>query len=242
MAHQAWPGTTTGYSKHSSESISESEQAEESEDEQRATEDDEEHEDEGDGDDECQGGVLGHRGSRSCHLNLSTPIPVDSTAILLLKDTLLNSTSNLDGHRSFRVETDCRAGGGGGGGLGGREGGGPSVLRLENDSIAAGLPTWRRSWRPSDAAGRCFRGRRGGRGDPPASPSGTDGGGDPDGAPGWGAPLAWRRRRRRGRGADAGVEEDGAGSLSRSTSRFALVLPSLTKMVSDAVPPASLIC
>ena len=64
MAHQAWPGTTTGHSKHSSES-------EESEDEQRATEDDEEHEDEGDGDDECQGGVLGHRRSRSCHLNLN---------------------------------------------------------------------------------------------------------------------------------------------------------------------------
>ena len=140
------------------------------------------------------------------------------------------------------VETDCRAGGGGGGGLGGKEGGGPSVLRLVKESIAAGLPTWRKSWRPSDAAGRCFRGRRGwGRGDPPASPSGTDGGGDPDGAPGWGAPLAWRRRRRRGRGADAGVEEVGAGSLSRSTSSFALVLPPLTKKVSEAVPPASLI-
>ena len=125
MAHQAWPGTTTGHSKHSSESISESEQAEESEDEQRATEDDEEHEDEGDGDDECQGGVLGHRGSRSCHLNLSTPISVDNKVILSLRGNLLNATSLLGcRRRSFRAETDCRAGGGGGGGLGGKEGGG----------------------------------------------------------------------------------------------------------------------
>ena len=141
MAHQAWPGTTTGHSKHSSES-------EESEDEQRATKDDEEHEDEGDGD-ECQGGVLGHRRSRSCHLNLSTPIFVDNKVILSLRGNLLNATaaSGLSRlcHRSFRVETDCRAGGGGGGGLGGKEGGGPSVLRLVNESIAAGLPTWRRS-------------------------------------------------------------------------------------------------
>ena len=67
------------------------------------------------------------------------------------------------------------------------------------------------------------------------------GGGDLNGAPCWGEPLAWRRRRRRGRGADAGVEEVGAGSLSRSTSSFALVLPPLTKKVSEAVPPASLI-
>ena len=142
MAHQAWPGTTTGHSKHSSES-------EESEDEQRATEDDEEHEDEGDGDDECQGGVLGHRRSRSCHLNLSTPISVDNKVILSLRGNLLNATATSGlsrlRHRSFRVETDCRAGGGGGGGLGGKEGGGPSVLRLVNESIAAGLPTWRRS-------------------------------------------------------------------------------------------------
>ena len=179
MAHQAWPGTTTGHSKQSSES-------EESEDEQRATEDDEtKHEDEGDGDDECQGGVLGHRRSRSCHLNLSTPISVDNKVILSLRGNLLNATaaSGLSRlcHRSFRVDTVCRAGGGGGGGLGGKEGGGPSVLRLANESIAAGLPTWRRTWRPSGAAGRCFRGRRGGgRGDPPASPSRGDGGGDPE--------------------------------------------------------------
>ena len=149
MAHQAWPGTTTGHSKHSSESLSEhqEEQAEESEEEQRATEDDEEHEDEGDGDDECQGGVLGHRGPRSCHRHLSTPIPViDRIAILLLRGNLLNATSALGRCcRSFSVETDCRAGGGGGGGLGGKEGGGPSVLRLVNESIAAGLLTLRKS-------------------------------------------------------------------------------------------------
>ena len=82
----------------------------------------------------------------------------------------------------------------------------------------------------------------GGRRDPPASPSRGDGGGDPDGAPGWGAPLTWRRRRRRGRGAGAGVEEeDGGGSLSTSTSSLALVLPPFTTKVSVAERPASLV-
>ena len=112
MAHQAWPGTTTGHSKHSSESISEhqEEQAEESEDEQRATVDDEEQEDEGDGDDECQGGVLGHRGPRSCHRNLSTPIPfIDRIAILLLRGNLLNATSffSLFGHSLGCYDHSC---------------------------------------------------------------------------------------------------------------------------------------
>ena len=141
--------------------------------------------------------------------------------------------------RSFRFGKVCTAGGGGGGGPGGKEGGEPSMLRLANEGNAC-LPTVRTAWRPSGAGGRCFRGRRGGRGDRPASPSGTVGG-DLDGAPCWRAPLARRRRRRRGRGADAGVEEDGgAGSLSRSTSSLALVLPPFITKVSVAESPASL--
>ena len=139
--------------------------------------------------DQCQGGgggflsVLptspsGQRDHRRFHLYLSTPTPLtDSRAILALKGNLSNSTASglsRRGRKTFSVGKVRRAGegGGGGGGLGGREGGGPSRLRLANVSIAAGLPTCRRTWRPSGAAGRCFRGRRGGgRGDPPASPS-----------------------------------------------------------------------
>ena len=133
--------------------------------------------------DQCQGGRFppatpsGQRDFRVSHLNLSTPAPLlDRMAILVRKGNLLNSTRTFGLRRlasTFNVGDVRRAGegGGGGGGLGGREGGGPSVLRLANESIAAGLPTWRRTWRPSGAAARCFRGRRGGRGDPPASPS-----------------------------------------------------------------------
>ena len=59
------------------------------------------------------------------------------------------------------------------GGLGGKE----VLLRPANVSTAAGVPTWTRTRHPSGAAGRCFKGRRGGgRGDPPASPLWAEGG------------------------------------------------------------------
>ena len=67
---------------------------------------------------------------------------------------------------------------------------GARVLKLANESISAGLPTWRKTYRPSGAGWRCLKGRRGGRGDCPASPPGIVVGGAPDGAPCWGVPLA----------------------------------------------------
>ena len=96
----------------------------------------------------------GHRGYRRFHRNLSTPISHDNTAILVSKERFSNSTSKsflLFLRQSFRIEVVCRAGGGGGGGLGGKEGEGPSMFKLANESISAGLLTWRRTWRPSGA-------------------------------------------------------------------------------------------